>query len=164
MIPVRATSCTHWDGPHVFGCRLTSIGSRFVETEMSPRIISHNTKRQLFKSLCSDDLHITYCSGKNYYFFKVVFFGVSLHLYTICIHWCVFMSPSTQQEQLVKQGMKADQASSLVELTAAKCSTVKYDVELAEEYIARQVLFTLLTNTQCPCLRKNKPLINFFLL
>lgn len=36
--------------------------------------------------------------------------------------------------------MKADQAASLVETTAAKCSTVKYDVELAEEYIARQVM------------------------
>lgn len=43
------------------------------------------------------------------------------------------------QEHLVKQGMKADQAATLVEMTAAKCSTVKYDVELAEEYIARQV-------------------------
>lgn len=41
----------------------------------------------------------------------------------------------------MKQGMKADQAASLVEMTAAKCSTVKYDVELAEEYIARQVMF-----------------------
>lgn len=44
--------------------------------------------------------------------------------------------------------MKADQAASLVEMTAAKCSTVKYDVELAEEYIARQVIFTILTDTQ----------------
>ncbi|XP_008300472.1 E3 ubiquitin-protein ligase UBR4 isoform X1 [Stegastes partitus] len=43
------------------------------------------------------------------------------------------------KEHLVKQGMKADQAASLVEMTAAKCSTVKYDVELAEEYIARQI-------------------------
>ena len=43
------------------------------------------------------------------------------------------------QDHLVKQGLKADQASALVELTAARCSTVKYDVELAEEYIARQV-------------------------
>lgn len=43
------------------------------------------------------------------------------------------------QDHLVKQGMKADQAASLVEQTAARCSTVKYDVELAEEYIARQV-------------------------
>ena len=43
------------------------------------------------------------------------------------------------QDHLVKQGLKADQASPLVELTAARCSTVKYDVELAEEYIARQV-------------------------
>ncbi|CAG03215.1 unnamed protein product [Tetraodon nigroviridis] len=43
------------------------------------------------------------------------------------------------KEHLVKQGMKADQASALVEITAAKCSTVKYDVELAEEYIARQI-------------------------
>lgn len=48
------------------------------------------------------------------------------------------------QEHLVKQGMKADQAASLVEMTAAKCSTVKYDVELAEEYIARQVMITIL--------------------
>lgn len=39
----------------------------------------------------------------------------------------------------MKQGMKPDQAASLVEMTAAKCSTVKYDVELAEEYIATQV-------------------------
>lgn len=54
------------------------------------------------------------------------------------------MSLSTQQEHLEKQGMKADQAASLVEMTAAKCSTVKYDVELAEEYIARQVIFTVL--------------------
>lgn len=44
------------------------------------------------------------------------------------------------QEHLVKQGMKADQAAALVELTVSKCSTVKYDVELAEEYIARQVM------------------------
>lgn len=44
---------------------------------------------------------------------------------------------------MVKQGMKADQAAALVEMTAAKCSTVKYDVELAEEYIARQVMITV---------------------
>lgn len=50
----------------------------------------------------------------------------------------------------MKQGMKADQASSLVEITAAKCSTVKYDVELAEEYIARQVKFTVLPDIQFP--------------
>ncbi|XP_077460740.1 E3 ubiquitin-protein ligase UBR4 isoform X2 [Stigmatopora argus] len=43
------------------------------------------------------------------------------------------------KDHLIKQGMKADQAASLVEITAAKCSTVKYDVELAEEYIARQI-------------------------
>ncbi|TWW56459.1 E3 ubiquitin-protein ligase UBR4 [Takifugu flavidus] len=47
--------------------------------------------------------------------------------------------PITAMEHLVKQGMKADQAASLVEMTVAKCSTVKYDVELAEEYIARQI-------------------------
>ncbi|KAK5619189.1 E3 ubiquitin-protein ligase ubr4 [Crenichthys baileyi] len=47
------------------------------------------------------------------------------------VHWI--------KEHLVKQGMKADQAASLVETTAAKCSTVKYDVELGEEYIARQI-------------------------
>lgn len=49
----------------------------------------------------------------------------------------------------MKQGMKADQAASLVEMTAAKCSTVKYDVELAEEYIARQVIFTMLSLLTC---------------
>lgn len=43
----------------------------------------------------------------------------------------------------MKQGMKADQAAALVEMTAAKCSTVKYDIELAEEYIARQVIFQI---------------------
>lgn len=69
------------------------------------------------------------------------------------------MSLSTQQEHLVKQGMKADQAASLVEMTAAKCSTVKYDVELAEEYIARQVLFTMLTDIQYAWLAKNKSLL-----
>lgn len=53
------------------------------------------------------------------------------------------------QEHLVKQGMKADQAASLVEMTAAKCSNVKYDVELAEEYIARQVIFPLLSLLVC---------------
>uniref|UniRef100_M4AWS3 Ubiquitin protein ligase E3 component n-recognin 4 n=1 Tax=Xiphophorus maculatus TaxID=8083 RepID=M4AWS3_XIPMA len=47
------------------------------------------------------------------------------------VHWI--------KEHLVKQGMKADQAASLVETTVSKCSTVKYDVELAEEYIARQI-------------------------
>lgn len=45
----------------------------------------------------------------------------------------------------MKQGMKADQAAALVEMTAAKCSTVKYDIELAEEYIARQVIFQIFT-------------------
>lgn len=63
----------------------------------------------------------------------VVYFDVQLCPY---LHW---------QEHLLKQGMKADQAASLVEMTAAKCSTVKYDVELAEEYIARQVIFTMLS-------------------
>jgi len=56
--------------------------------------------------------------------------------------WFIFICyyvPSWQ-EHLVKQGMKADQAASLVEMTAAKCSIVKYDVDLAEEYIARQVM------------------------
>lgn len=53
------------------------------------------------------------------------------------------------QEHLVKQGMKTDQAASLVEVTAAKCSTVKYDVELAEEYIARQVMVTTDTLVTC---------------
>uniref|UniRef100_A0A673LQI7 E3 ubiquitin-protein ligase UBR4-like n=1 Tax=Sinocyclocheilus rhinocerous TaxID=307959 RepID=A0A673LQI7_9TELE len=43
------------------------------------------------------------------------------------------------KDHLVKQGMKADHATSLIEVASAKCSAVKYDVELAEEYIARQI-------------------------
>ncbi|KAM6976924.1 E3 ubiquitin-protein ligase UBR4 [Aplochiton taeniatus] len=43
------------------------------------------------------------------------------------------------KEHLVKQGMKPDQSASLAEISASKCSSVKYDVELAEEYIARQI-------------------------
>lgn len=35
--------------------------------------------------------------------------------------------------------MKADHAASLIELASSKCSSVKYDVEIAEEYFARQV-------------------------
>lgn len=44
------------------------------------------------------------------------------------------------QENLVKQGVKADHATSLIEVVSSKCSAVKYDVEIAEEYIARQVM------------------------
>ncbi|KAF7239331.1 E3 ubiquitin-protein ligase UBR4 [Varanus komodoensis] len=43
------------------------------------------------------------------------------------------------KEHLVKQGMRAEQAASLVELTCSRCSSVKYDVEIAEEYFARQI-------------------------
>ncbi|XP_064423992.1 E3 ubiquitin-protein ligase UBR4 [Latimeria chalumnae] len=43
------------------------------------------------------------------------------------------------KERLAHQGMKPDHAASLVELASNKCSSVKYDVELAEEYIARQI-------------------------
>ncbi|XP_053096736.1 E3 ubiquitin-protein ligase UBR4 isoform X3 [Pangasianodon hypophthalmus] len=43
------------------------------------------------------------------------------------------------KENLVKQGVKADHATSLVEVVSSKCSAVKYDVEIAEEYIARQI-------------------------
>ncbi|XP_060541262.1 E3 ubiquitin-protein ligase UBR4 [Pantherophis guttatus] len=43
------------------------------------------------------------------------------------------------KDHLIKQGMKTEHASSLVELTSAKCSSVKYDVEIAEEYFARQI-------------------------
>ncbi|KAJ7306603.1 hypothetical protein JRQ81_009994 [Phrynocephalus forsythii] len=35
--------------------------------------------------------------------------------------------------------MKPEHAASLLELTSAKCSSVKYDVEIAEEYFARQL-------------------------
>lgn len=38
----------------------------------------------------------------------------------------------------MKQGIKLDHATSLVEMASTKCSAVKYDVDLAEEYIARQ--------------------------
>lgn len=44
------------------------------------------------------------------------------------------------QENLVKQGVKSDHATSLIEVVSSKCSAVKYDVEIAEEYIARQVM------------------------
>lgn len=36
--------------------------------------------------------------------------------------------------------MKSDHATSLVEVVSSKCSAVKYDVEIAEEYLARQVM------------------------
>ena len=35
--------------------------------------------------------------------------------------------------------MKAEHAGSLLELASSKCSSVKYDVEIVEEYFARQV-------------------------
>lgn len=35
--------------------------------------------------------------------------------------------------------MKAEHAASLLELASTKCSSVKYDVEIVEEYFARQV-------------------------
>ncbi|KAG8431951.1 hypothetical protein GDO86_019058 [Hymenochirus boettgeri] len=50
--------------------------------------------------------------------------------------------PSYQQwikDHLTKQGMKPEQATSLVEQTADKCNSIKYDVEMAEEYIAKQI-------------------------
>lgn len=34
-----------------------------------------------------------------------------------------------------------EHAASLTELASAKCSSVKYDVELVEEYFARQVCY-----------------------
>uniref|UniRef100_A0A4W3HBC8 Ubiquitin protein ligase E3 component n-recognin 4 n=1 Tax=Callorhinchus milii TaxID=7868 RepID=A0A4W3HBC8_CALMI len=40
---------------------------------------------------------------------------------------------------LVSQGMKPEHAGSLVQLAVNRCSSVKYDVELAEEYMARQI-------------------------
>ncbi|XP_068018818.1 LOW QUALITY PROTEIN: E3 ubiquitin-protein ligase UBR4 [Melanerpes formicivorus] len=43
------------------------------------------------------------------------------------------------KDHLTKQGMKAEHAASLTELASSKCSSVKYDVELAEEYFARQI-------------------------
>jgi len=35
--------------------------------------------------------------------------------------------------------MKAEHAGSLLELASSKCSSVKYDVDIVEEYFARQV-------------------------
>ncbi|XP_027698527.1 E3 ubiquitin-protein ligase UBR4 isoform X4 [Vombatus ursinus] len=43
------------------------------------------------------------------------------------------------KDHLVQQGMKTDHASSVIELASSKCSSVKYDVEIAEEYFARQI-------------------------
>ena len=43
------------------------------------------------------------------------------------------------KDHLTKQGMKAEHAASLIELASSKCSSVKYDVEIAEEYFARQI-------------------------
>ncbi|MEE6482208.1 hypothetical protein FKM82_013184 [Ascaphus truei] len=43
------------------------------------------------------------------------------------------------KDHLVKQGMKPEHAESLIEQTSAKCNSIKYDVEVAEEYIARQI-------------------------
>lgn len=37
--------------------------------------------------------------------------------------------------------MKPEHAGSLIELTSTKCSSVKYDVEIVEEYFARQVCY-----------------------
>uniref|UniRef100_A0A8C5JL81 Ubiquitin protein ligase E3 component n-recognin 4 n=1 Tax=Junco hyemalis TaxID=40217 RepID=A0A8C5JL81_JUNHY len=43
------------------------------------------------------------------------------------------------KDHLIKQGMKAEHATPLIELTSSKCISVKYDVEIAEEYFARQI-------------------------
>ncbi|KAM5132251.1 E3 ubiquitin-protein ligase UBR4 [Mantella aurantiaca] len=43
------------------------------------------------------------------------------------------------KDHLVKQGMKLERATSLTEQTSTKCNSIKYDVEVAEEYIARQI-------------------------
>ncbi|XP_055978695.1 E3 ubiquitin-protein ligase UBR4 isoform X1 [Sorex fumeus] len=43
------------------------------------------------------------------------------------------------KDHLIRQGMKAEHAGSLLELASTKCSSVKYDVEIVEEYFARQI-------------------------
>ncbi|KFO19168.1 E3 ubiquitin-protein ligase UBR4 [Fukomys damarensis] len=43
------------------------------------------------------------------------------------------------KDHLIKQGMKAEHAGFLIELASTKCSSVKYDVEIVEEYFARQI-------------------------
>ncbi|XP_009076932.1 PREDICTED: E3 ubiquitin-protein ligase UBR4-like, partial [Acanthisitta chloris] len=47
------------------------------------------------------------------------------------------------KDHLIKQGMKAEHAAPLIELTSSKCISVKYDVEIAEEYFARQIQVSL---------------------
>uniref|UniRef100_A0A8C5WBA2 Ubiquitin protein ligase E3 component n-recognin 4 n=1 Tax=Leptobrachium leishanense TaxID=445787 RepID=A0A8C5WBA2_9ANUR len=50
--------------------------------------------------------------------------------------------PSYQQwikDHLGKQGMKPEKAAALIEQTSSKCNSLKYDVDVAEEYIARQI-------------------------
>ncbi|XP_072282664.1 E3 ubiquitin-protein ligase UBR4 isoform X5 [Pyxicephalus adspersus] len=43
------------------------------------------------------------------------------------------------KDHLVKQGIKLERATSMTEQTSTKCNSIKYDVEVAEEYIARQI-------------------------
>ncbi|XP_075046927.1 E3 ubiquitin-protein ligase UBR4 isoform X4 [Mixophyes fleayi] len=43
------------------------------------------------------------------------------------------------KDHLGKQGMQPDEAASLAEQTSAKCNSINYDVEVAEEYIAQQI-------------------------
>ncbi|XP_078094991.1 E3 ubiquitin-protein ligase UBR4 isoform X5 [Mustelus asterias] len=52
---------------------------------------------------------------------------------------CISSYVTWIKDHLVRQGMKPDHAGSLVDLAVTKCSSVKYDVELAEEYVARQI-------------------------
>ncbi|XP_069598111.1 E3 ubiquitin-protein ligase UBR4 isoform X6 [Ranitomeya imitator] len=43
------------------------------------------------------------------------------------------------KDHMVTQGLKPEQAASMTEQTSAKCNLIKYDVEVAEEYITRQI-------------------------
>lgn len=73
----------------------------------------------------------------NYHHVSKCLFSWSLFL-EFFSSTCFILHP--KQENLVKQGVKSDHATSLVEVVSSKCSAVKYDVEIAEEYIARQVM------------------------
>lgn len=45
--------------------------------------------------------------------------------------------------------MKLERATNLTEQTTIKCNSIKYDVEVAEEYIARQVRAVVQNVSQC---------------
>ncbi|XP_031761327.1 E3 ubiquitin-protein ligase UBR4 isoform X1 [Xenopus tropicalis] len=59
------------------------------------------------------------------------------------LRWASRLRVSSYQQwikdHLAKQGMKPELAATSIEQTSAKCNSIKYDVEVAEEYIAKQI-------------------------